>query len=125
MVDGGAAKWAIIMISTYIGWFYILNIISYSGIINGYVIQINKWLINGVGLWKGKVVRLMDEVESLFTQHFANSDRKKAMKFLRPQQQKDSHVVTFFVGEFNYYYYLYIIRLLVYLINFHHINSRF
>ncbi|KAK4341671.1 hypothetical protein RND71_040172 [Anisodus tanguticus] len=26
-----------------------------------------------------KVVRLMDEVESLFTQHFANSDRKKAM----------------------------------------------
>ncbi|XP_057781464.1 phosphate transporter PHO1-like [Salvia miltiorrhiza] len=48
-----------------------------------------------------KVVRLMDEVESLFTQHFANSDRKKAMKFLRPQQQKDSHMVTFFVGLFT------------------------
>lgn len=57
----------------------------------------------GFGLWKGKVVRLMDEVESLFTQHFANSDRKKAMKFLRPQQQKDSHVVTFFVGEITNY----------------------
>lgn len=57
----------------------------------------------GFGLWKGKVVRLMDEVESLFTQHFANSDRKKAMKFLRPQQQKDSHVVTFFVGEYTNY----------------------
>lgn len=46
-----------------------------------------------------KVVRLMDEVESLFTQHFANSDRKKAMKFLRPQQNKESHMVTFFVGN--------------------------
>ncbi|CAA2962928.1 phosphate transporter PHO1 [Olea europaea subsp. europaea] len=48
-----------------------------------------------------KVVRLMDEVESLFTQHFANNDRKKAMKFLRPQQHKDSHVLTFFVGLFT------------------------
>ncbi|XP_016502482.1 phosphate transporter PHO1 [Nicotiana tabacum] len=48
-----------------------------------------------------KVVRLMDEVESLFTQHFANSDRKKAMKFLRPQQNKESHMVTFFVGLFT------------------------
>ncbi|GER52249.1 phosphate transporter PHO1 [Striga asiatica] len=48
-----------------------------------------------------KVVRLMDEVESLFTQHFANNDRKKAMKFLRPQHHKDSHMVTFFVGLFT------------------------
>ncbi|XP_012456872.2 phosphate transporter PHO1 [Gossypium raimondii] len=48
-----------------------------------------------------KVVRLMDEVESIFTKHFANNDRKKAMKFLRPQQQKNSHVVTFFVGLFT------------------------
>lgn len=47
-----------------------------------------------------KVVRLMDEVESLFIKHFADNDRKKAMKFLRPQQQKDSHMVTFFVGKF-------------------------
>ncbi|CAN0904767.1 Phosphate transporter PHO1 [Linum grandiflorum] len=45
-----------------------------------------------------KVVRLMDEVECIFTKHFANNDRKKAMKFLRPQQQKESHMVTFFVG---------------------------
>ncbi|XP_015949415.1 phosphate transporter PHO1 [Arachis duranensis] len=45
-----------------------------------------------------KVVRLMDEVESIFTKHFANNDRKKAMKFLRPQQQKASHMVTFLVG---------------------------
>ncbi|KAF5752406.1 putative xenotropic and polytropic murine leukemia virus receptor pho1 [Tripterygium wilfordii] len=48
-----------------------------------------------------KVVRLMDEVESIFTKHFANNDRKKTMKFLRPQQQKDSHMVTFFVGLFT------------------------
>ncbi|XWS39159.1 hypothetical protein CRYUN_Cryun18bG0026300 [Craigia yunnanensis] len=48
-----------------------------------------------------KVVRLMDEVESIFTKHFANNDRKKAMKFLRPHQQKDSHMVTFFVGLFT------------------------
>ncbi|KAI9070810.1 hypothetical protein K1719_047227 [Acacia pycnantha] len=45
-----------------------------------------------------KVVRLMDEVESIFTKHFANNDRKQAMKFLRPQQNKDSHMTTFFVG---------------------------
>lgn len=48
-----------------------------------------------------KVVRLMDQVESLFTKHFTDNDRKKAMKFLRPQQQKDSHMVTFFVGLFT------------------------
>ncbi|XP_019180710.1 PREDICTED: phosphate transporter PHO1 [Ipomoea nil] len=48
-----------------------------------------------------KVVRLMDEVESLFTQHFATNDRKKAMKFLRPQQQKESHMITFFAGLFT------------------------
>lgn len=45
----------------------------------------------------------MDEVESLFIKHFADNDRKKAMKFLRPQQQKDSHMVTFFVGKFFYF----------------------
>ncbi|KAL0366890.1 UNVERIFIED_CONTAM: Phosphate transporter [Sesamum radiatum] len=48
-----------------------------------------------------KVVRIMDEVESLFTQHFANNDRKKTMMFLRPRRHKDSHMVTFFVGLFT------------------------
>lgn len=48
-----------------------------------------------------KVVRLMDEVEPIFIKHFASNDRKKAMKFLRPQQQRDSHMVTFFVGLFT------------------------
>ncbi|BFG14165.1 hypothetical protein CerSpe_004400 [Prunus speciosa] len=48
-----------------------------------------------------KVVKLMDEVESIFTEHFASNDKKKAMKFLRPQQNKDSHMLTFFVGLFT------------------------
>ncbi|CAA7390518.1 unnamed protein product [Spirodela intermedia] len=48
-----------------------------------------------------KIVRAGDEVESIFTKHFANGDRKRAMKFLRPHQPKDSHVVTFFVGLFT------------------------
>ncbi|XP_075488776.1 phosphate transporter PHO1-like [Primulina tabacum] len=48
-----------------------------------------------------KIVRLMDEVETLFTQNFTNSDRKKAMKFLKPQQNAESHMVTFFVGLFT------------------------
>ncbi|KAM7259434.1 hypothetical protein ACFE04_015175 [Oxalis oulophora] len=45
-----------------------------------------------------KVVSLMDEVESIFTTHFANNDRKKAMQYLKPQQQKESHIVTFGAG---------------------------
>ncbi|CAM8896194.1 unnamed protein product [Rhodiola kirilowii] len=48
-----------------------------------------------------KVVKLMDEVEFIFTKHFASDDRKKAMKFLRPQEHKESHMVTFFVGLFT------------------------
>ncbi|PIA36307.1 hypothetical protein AQUCO_03400302v1 [Aquilegia coerulea] len=45
--------------------------------------------------------KLGDEVESIFTKHFANNDRKKAMKYLRPQLQKDSHMITFLVGLFT------------------------
>ncbi|WOK95395.1 phosphate transporter PHO1-2-like [Canna indica] len=48
-----------------------------------------------------KVIKLGDEVESMFTKHFTGNDRKKAMKFLRPQQHKESHMVTFFVGLFT------------------------
>ncbi|KAG9446609.1 hypothetical protein H6P81_012737 [Aristolochia fimbriata] len=48
-----------------------------------------------------KVVRLADEVESIFTKHFANNDRKKAMKYLRPRQHKESHMITFLVGLFT------------------------
>lgn len=48
-----------------------------------------------------KVVKLADDVESIFTKHFASNDRRKAMKFLRPQQPKDSDFVTFLVGLFT------------------------
>ncbi|GMI99962.1 hypothetical protein like AT1G68740 [Hibiscus trionum] len=48
-----------------------------------------------------KVVNLSDEVEDLFIMHFADEDRRKAMKYLRPQQRKESHAVTFFIGLFT------------------------
>ncbi|GMH27537.1 hypothetical protein Nepgr_029380 [Nepenthes gracilis] len=48
-----------------------------------------------------KVMRLSDEVEELFIKHFANDDRRKAMKYLKPNQRKESHTVTFFIGLFT------------------------
>lgn len=48
-----------------------------------------------------KVMNLADEVEELFIKHFAEEDRRKAMKYLKPQQHKDSHSVTFFIGLFT------------------------
>lgn len=45
-------------------------------------------------------MNLADEVEELFVRHFAQEDRRKAMKYLKPQQHKESHSVTFFIGEF-------------------------
>ncbi|CAN0876627.1 Phosphate transporter PHO1 homolog 1 [Linum grandiflorum] len=48
-----------------------------------------------------KVVNLADEVEQLFIKHFAEDDRRKAMKYLKPQQRKESHSVTFFIGLFT------------------------
>ncbi|KAI3423478.1 uncharacterized protein J3R85_010974 [Psidium guajava] len=48
-----------------------------------------------------KVMNLGDEVEELFTQHFAKEDRTKAMKYLKPRQRKDSHGTTFFIGIFT------------------------
>ncbi|CAL2232119.1 unnamed protein product [Prunus armeniaca] len=48
-----------------------------------------------------KVMNLADEVEELFTKHFAEEDRRKAMKYLKPTQRKESHSVTFFIGLFT------------------------
>lgn len=48
-----------------------------------------------------KVVKLTDDIESTFIQYFMEDDRKKAMKFLRPREKKDSHTVTFFIGIFT------------------------
>ncbi|KAF8378490.1 hypothetical protein HHK36_029832 [Tetracentron sinense] len=44
-----------------------------------------------------KVVKLADEVEELFIKHFAEDDRRKAMKYLKPHHRKESHAVTFFI----------------------------
>ncbi|ESW25307.1 hypothetical protein PHAVU_003G024600 [Phaseolus vulgaris] len=48
-----------------------------------------------------KVVKLADEVEELFIKNFAEENRRKAMKYLRPSQRKESHAVTFFIGLFT------------------------
>ncbi|XP_004509586.1 phosphate transporter PHO1 homolog 1 isoform X2 [Cicer arietinum] len=48
-----------------------------------------------------KVVKFMDEVEELFVKFFAKDDHRKAMKYLRPSQRKESHAVAFFIGLFT------------------------
>ncbi|KAM0961441.1 phosphate transporter PHO1 homolog 1-like [Malus sylvestris] len=48
-----------------------------------------------------KVMNLGDEVEELFIKHFAEEDRRKAMKYLKPTQRKESHSITFFIGLFT------------------------
>ncbi|XP_028768623.1 phosphate transporter PHO1 homolog 1-like [Neltuma alba] len=45
-----------------------------------------------------KVMKLADEIEELFVKNFAQDDRTKAMKYLRPSQRKESYTVTFFIG---------------------------
>nr|XP_010936770.1 phosphate transporter PHO1-3 [Elaeis guineensis] len=47
-----------------------------------------------------KAIKLMDEVEEIFIKNFAEDDKQKAMKFLKPHQHKESHAVTFFIGPF-------------------------
>ncbi|KAL0538793.1 hypothetical protein IC582_022951 [Cucumis melo] len=48
-----------------------------------------------------KVIKLADEVEELFIKNFAEEDKRKAMKYLKPKQRKESHGITFFVGLFT------------------------
>ncbi|GJZ32310.1 phosphate transporter PHO1 homolog 1 [Tanacetum coccineum] len=48
-----------------------------------------------------KIVKLADEVEDIFVKQFAGDDRRKAMKYLKPTQRKESHAVTFFIGLFT------------------------
>lgn len=45
-----------------------------------------------------EALKLMDEVEDIFVRHFAGDNRRKAMKYLRPAQRRDSHAATFFTG---------------------------
>jgi hypothetical protein len=40
-------------------------------------------------------------VECIFLRHFAGNDRKVAMKYLKPQQPRNTHMVTFLVGLFT------------------------
>ncbi|KAK6134054.1 hypothetical protein DH2020_032199 [Rehmannia glutinosa] len=44
-----------------------------------------------------KALKLADEVEGIFVKHFAGDDKRKAMKYLKPTQKKESHSVTFFI----------------------------
>lgn len=46
-----------------------------------------------------QVMNLADEVEDTFIKHFADDDKRKAMKYLKPTQHEESHTVTFFIGE--------------------------
>ncbi|XP_062221606.1 phosphate transporter PHO1-2-like isoform X2 [Phragmites australis] len=48
-----------------------------------------------------KVLQLADEVEYVFLRHFAGNDRKVAMKYLKPQQPRNTHMITFLVGLFT------------------------
>lgn len=48
-----------------------------------------------------KVMHLGDEVEELFVKQFAEADRRKALKYLKPLQHTESHGTTFFVGLFT------------------------
>lgn len=44
----------------------------------------------------------MDEVEEIFIKNFADDDKQKAMKYLKPHQHKESHAVTFFIGNYQF-----------------------
>ncbi|KAL1551212.1 Phosphate transporter PHO1 1 [Salvia divinorum] len=48
-----------------------------------------------------KVLKLADEVEELFVKNFADDNKRKAMKYLKPAQKEESHSVTFFIGLFT------------------------
>ncbi|KAG0558028.1 hypothetical protein KC19_11G174000, partial [Ceratodon purpureus] len=48
-----------------------------------------------------KVTKLMTKVEEIFTKYFADHDRRKAMRQLRPMQQHGGHNITFLLGIFS------------------------
>ncbi|CAO2193294.1 unnamed protein product [Urochloa humidicola] len=45
-----------------------------------------------------EALKLMDEVEAIFVGNFAGGNRRKAMRYLKPAQRKDSHAAMFFTG---------------------------
>jgi len=46
-----------------------------------------------------QIHKLAIKVEEMYTKHFANGERKKAMIELRPVRRRGSHWTTFFLGE--------------------------
>ncbi|GMH31215.1 hypothetical protein Nepgr_033058 [Nepenthes gracilis] len=48
-----------------------------------------------------KVIRLSDEIEEQFIKHFAKDDKKKAMRYLKPNRRNESHAASFFTGLFT------------------------
>ena len=48
-------------------------------------------------------MKLADEVEDSFVKQFAQDNRRKAMKYLKPTQRKESHAVTFLIGVILYF----------------------
>ncbi|XP_059293933.1 phosphate transporter PHO1 homolog 3-like isoform X1 [Lycium ferocissimum] len=48
-----------------------------------------------------EVNKLIERVEATFIKHFVNGNRRKGMKYLRPQAKREKHRVTFFVGLFS------------------------
>nr|XP_043632588.1 phosphate transporter PHO1 homolog 9-like [Erigeron canadensis] len=47
-----------------------------------------------------EVIKLMTRVEAVFIKHFANANRRRGMRDLRPKAKREKHRVTFFVGCF-------------------------
>ncbi|KAH9321143.1 hypothetical protein KI387_015782 [Taxus chinensis] len=48
-----------------------------------------------------KAIKLSDEIEELFIQQFGDDNKRKAMKYLKPKQSKESHTITFLIGLFT------------------------
>uniref|UniRef100_A0A7I4DLS2 Uncharacterized protein n=1 Tax=Physcomitrium patens TaxID=3218 RepID=A0A7I4DLS2_PHYPA len=48
-----------------------------------------------------KVQKLINKVEDIFTNHFSDGVRKKAMSQLRPMRKQGTHRTTFFIGLFT------------------------
>ncbi|CAN4082619.1 unnamed protein product [Withania somnifera] len=48
-----------------------------------------------------EVNMLIERVEVTFVKHFANGNRRKGMRSLRPQAKRERHRVTFFLGLFS------------------------
>ncbi|TYH00927.1 hypothetical protein E1A91_A09G014200v1 [Gossypium mustelinum] len=48
-----------------------------------------------------EVTKLMGRVEDTYVKHFANGNRRKGLKTLRPQAKKERHRITFLYGFFS------------------------